>query len=182
MIVDDYARGKGYDGFLKAGGNTLFARAIQSVADVWFTVLRIEGDPSQKAPSPTVVAWYLVDEMRYLLMEKDNLRQAIVTYGNFEKVNPGITDAYEKVGDLLYASGSDEAQGRAIREWERAYDSSGSDRRRIGKKLADHYVRVGEKYLEKASKPTATTDNELTSGLNAFNRALVECLHETRRR
>lgn len=171
VIADDYAGGQGYNGFLLEGGPMFFAQAIEVTADVWFTVLTMSTDATQATPSKASVTWYLVDEIRYLLVEKDNYNQAIKAYDDFEMTNPGIPEAYEAVGDLFYAQNTLLAQERAVREWRVAYSTDGSDRRRIGRKLAEHYIKIGNNLLEKGTAPGAA-DEDLPNALNAYTSAL----------
>jgi tetratricopeptide (TPR) repeat protein len=77
----------------------------------------------------------------------------------------------DKLGDLFYTFGTDEAKERGVKEWRIAFNAAGASRREIGKKLADHYIRVGEVLLAKGSKPGAT-DEDLPNALNAFTQAL----------
>lgn len=167
MIADDYSRGKGANGFMKDGGQAFFGRSVESVADVWHTVLRIQGDAAQTNPGRAAMAWYFVDEVRYLLHEKHNFYQSTQTYKNFEKVNPGLADAVEKMGDLYYAFNTTESQERAVEEWKQAYDIAGSERRRIGRKLAEYFIKTGETFLARAK-----ADDDLPNALKAFTTAL----------
>jgi tetratricopeptide (TPR) repeat protein len=171
LIADDYQRGKGYEGYLKEAGPAFFGRAVETVADIWHTVLRVETDPSDVAPSPKVVTWYLVDQIQYLLAEKKNFHQATVAYEDFERATTDVPEAFEKVGDLFYAFGADEARDRGVREWRLAYDQAGADRRRIGKKLADHYIKIGETLLAAGTRPKAS-DQDLPNALGAFTQAI----------
>jgi len=171
LIAHDYASGKGYDGFLRESAPVFFGRAVEAVADVWYTVLRVAAEPGETTPPADHVAWYLVDEIQYLLVQKRNLYEAGKVYDHFAHVNPGVTAAYEKLGDLYYDFGTDEAKARAVREWQIAYDALGPNRRRISQKLANHYIAVGEALLEEAAQPGAS-DEGLPNALNAFNEAL----------
>jgi len=137
------------------------------VADIWNTVLSTRSDSSFTSPRREDVAWYFVDEVRYLLHQKHNFYQSTVTYQNFEKVNPHLADAIEKMGDLFYAFNSTEAQDRGVSEWKKAYEVAGAERRRIGKKLGEYYIKVGEKYLARAK-----ADDDLPNALEAFTTAL----------
>ncbi len=171
LIADDYTRGKRYDGYLKEGGQALFGKAVEAVADVWYTVLRVEGEAGDVAPSPSSVTWYLVAEIQYLLTRKANFYQATKTYENFEKVTKGMPEAYDKVGDIFYAFGTEEAKDRGVREWRVAYDMPGSARIAIGKKLCEHYIKAGDLLLASAAKPGAS-DQDLPNALNAFTQAM----------
>ena len=171
LIADDYHRGKGYEGYLKEGAQAFFSRAVESVADAWHTVLRVAADPTDVPPSPAFVTTYLISEIQYLLDEKRNFYQATKAYENFAKAAGKAPGAYEQVGDLFYAFGTPEAVERGVREWRTAYDMPRADRRAIGKKLADHYIQVGNALLESASRPGAS-DQDLRNALNAFTQAL----------
>lgn len=171
LVADDYASGKGYDGFLSGAAPAYFQKAIDAVADIWFTVLRTEADPSDQDVSRPLLTWYLVREIEYLLQVKKNLVQTDVTYANFERTNPGIMEAYETVADLYYAFGTDPAIERAVREWRVAHGLGGPNRDRVGRKLASHYLSVGRRYLEAGVKPRAR-ETDLPNALQAFQDAL----------
>ena len=172
LIITDYKNGTGYGGFMKQGGRAYFTRTVGSVADIWNTVLRVEpvGGEIMK-PSPRALTWYFVDEMNYLLKVKGNVQQAKRVYENFEKVNPKIVEAYEKVGDIFYASDSRESKLRGIDEWQKAYSLGGPERTRLGQKLASHYLEEGKTYLDRAAKP-GSADSDLPTALNSFEQAL----------
>ena len=175
LIADDYARGRGFDGFLSEGGRAYFERCIEATADIWHTVLRPEPDAAQVQASKQLLTWYFVKEIEYLLNVKDNLHQANQIYQNFEKVNPGIARAYETLGDHYYAHGldrdSEEALERGVREWIRAHSMGGPERNRVAEKLCAHYLKEGDYFKVRAQRP-GSDDNDLPSALAAFEKAL----------
>ncbi len=171
LITNDYKNGTGYRGFMKQGGRAYFTRTVESVADIWNTVLRPEPGRDIMKPSPRSLTWYFVDEMAYLLKTKGNVLQAKRVYENFEKVNPKIVEAYEKVGDIFYAAEARESKLRGIEEWQKAYGLGGPERARIGQKLAAHYLEEGRGFLDRAAKP-GSNDTDLPTALNAFEQAL----------
>ena len=171
MIADDYLRGRGYNGYLKQAGQVFFVRSVDAVSDAWHSVLQVAAAAGSVSPSPDVLAWYFVDEIRYLLEEKANFYQAEKTYVFFERTASEMPDAYEKVGDLFYAFNTEESRQRAVREWRIAQNADSLNRQRVGKKLAMHYIAVGEAALAKAALPEAS-DEDLPSALNAFSEAL----------
>ena len=172
LIADDYARGTGYSGYLSKASPQFFSRAVDAVADVWFTVMRSEANMSDAPASRALLTWYFVDEIEYLLKVKKNYLQTDLTYGQFQKVNPGLVDAYERVGDLYYAFATQEAMDRGVREWRTAHDLSGANRERVGTKLANHYLDVGRRYLEDGKKPRSD-ELDLPKALDAFQEALL---------
>lgn len=173
LIRNDYKRGTGYEGFLKQGGRAYFTRAVETVADVWNTVLNSEMDgvATLVKPSDRALTWYFVNEMEYLMRVKSNMHQAERVYENFEKVNPRLVEAYVKVGDIFYNFNTAESRLRGIEEWRKAYALGGPERAGIGKKLSAHYLAEGRAFLEKAGLPGAT-ETDLNSALNAFEQAL----------
>lgn len=170
LIADDYERGKRYRGFLSEAGQTYFSRAIESVVDAWYTVLLPRG-PVGVPPSPRILTWYFVDEIGYLLNIGKNLQQANRVYGVFEKVNPGMMDPFEKIGDYYFSFGSMEARERGVREWKIAQRNAGPQRRRASKKLARHYIEKGQRFFRKSEGPESG-DTDLESALRAFQSAL----------
>ena len=171
LIADDYQRGRGYEGYLKEAGQAYFNRSIEAIADAWHTVLRVRGEPSDVPPSQAVVTAYIISEINYLLAEKKNFHQACKTYETFERAGARKPEAYEKIGDLFYAFGTDEGKERGVREWKIAHEAQSADRHRVGKKLSNHYMRLGEGYLDAAARPRAS-EQELPNALNAFTLAL----------
>jgi hypothetical protein len=171
IIADDYAHGRGYRGMLAEAGEVYFARSVESVADAWHTVLRPQPLGAYTPPSDKVVAWYFVNEIDYLLNVKKNLFQAEKTYQHFEAVNPGLYDAYDRVGDLFYGFGTDAARERGVREWKIAYQHPGPQRARSAAKLTTHYLAEGEEHLDASQKPGAS-EVLLETALTSFKHAL----------
>lgn len=171
IIAEDYLRGKGYGGFLAKGGPAYFERSVDAIADVWHSVLRLESDAAHRAASPRTITWYFVEEIAYLLNVKRNLTQADKVYENFEKANPGIAAAYDRIGDLYYAYNTPETKLRGVREWRIAYDMPDAARASISKKLSSHFLNDGKGFLERAARPGAE-DTDLPNALNAFQQAL----------
>ncbi|MFA7692653.1 MAG: hypothetical protein GX117_13940 [Candidatus Hydrogenedentes bacterium] len=175
LIAHDYNRTHlNYNGFLKQGGRAYYLRAVVAVADVWYTVLQM--DTSVKdfvlpQPSERALTMYFINEMDYLLNEKNNMPQVEKVYLNFEKVNPHLTSAYERLGDIFYANDDETIKLRGVAEWKKAYDFGDVDRRRIGGKLSRHYMEEGKFYLNRFELPTAE-ETDLNSALEAFTNAL----------
>jgi tetratricopeptide (TPR) repeat protein len=168
MIALDYTHGDGYGGYLQQAGPVYFRDAVETVADVWFTVLRPEKDASDTVPSARAMTGYLVEEIGYLLAVKKNRIEAEKVYSSFASVNPGLPDTYEKVGDLFYAFGDEE---RGIQEWKTAVGFAWSERKRVTKKLAHHYLKFGKTCLEKAAAPRPE-ERDLPNALDAFTQCL----------
>ncbi len=174
LIANDYERGVGYEGFLKQGGRAYFIRAVETVADVWNTVLRADSAGAGFAlakPSPRSLTWYFVDEMEYLVNVKNNQLQIEKVYKNFEEANPRLTEAYEYIADVFYAHPDEVIKMRGVAEWQKAYDLGGPERSRIGRKLSGHYMSEGRSFLERAGQPDAE-ETDLNNALNAFERSL----------
>ncbi len=171
IIHEDYLNGSGYAGFLAKSGPSYFVRSVEAVTDAWYTVLRPEGDASQPSASRRALAWYFVDEMNYLLTVKKNLNQAEKVYNNFVEVNPGLPNAFDKIGDMYYAYGTPDTALRGVREWKTAFDMPGTDRAAIAAKLAAHFIKNGKVFLESAAKP-GSKDSDLPNALNNFEQAM----------
>lgn len=171
LIASDYQRGLGYDGFLKQGGQVFFAEAVQAVADVWYTVLAPESDPSSVKPSKSAVTSYLVDQVEYLLKVKKNMKEAERVYDEFAKQGSTSLAAYERIADSFYAFGGKKGRERGVVEWTSALRFSGNERDRILKKLSQHYMAEGNRYFELASTKEAQNDT-LQNALGNFTKAL----------
>jgi len=171
IIANDYRTGRGYGGFLNQATPTYFKRAVHAVADTWFTILRREGDVTQARASDRSLAFYFVNEIEYLLNVKKNVRQADRAYANFEAVNPGLSEAYERIGDLYYNYGTPETTERGVHEWRQAHQIAGADRQRIAEKLSNHYIQVGQRFAEKY-ETNEREETDLPNALRAFENAL----------
>jgi tetratricopeptide (TPR) repeat protein len=171
IVSSDYQVGRGYNGYMAKAGQKFFETAVVAVADTWHTVLRPEGDASEMDPSTKLVTWYLVDEIQFLLTEKQNLLEAEKVYARLTSVEAGNQEVYERIGDAFYAFDAPEARGRAVQEWDAALAMSGPNRNRIKSKLSGHYMEKGRQYYADATDPDAP-DESLNLALDAFTRAL----------
>lgn len=171
LIRADYDRGQGYNGYLSGAGKALLESTIKAVADAWYTVLRTEGDASDVRPSAKSLTYYYADHIDYLIRVKRNMREAERIYKEFVKVNPGMLDAYERVGDSFYALGTPEGRERGVQEWIAALEFNGPERNRIKRKLSRHFMEEGNAYLAAAAKPKAPAD-ALPNALDSFRKAL----------
>jgi len=171
VISQDYASGVGYDGFLKNGGDVLFGRAVQCVGDAWNTVYDKSLVTTEAAPSPRVLTWYFVGQIEYSLNVRKSMALAENAYSFFEQVNPGLADAYEAVGDVFYEFGTDQAIERGVEEWLKARNMPDGDASAASQKLAEHYIRVGRRYLAASTQPGAD-ETALPTSLNNFKLAI----------
>lgn len=170
ILEADYTRGAGYDGYASSSAPALLQATVEAVADVWFTVLRPEGDISDVTPSQRSLENYAMDQVLYQLREKRNLREAERAYRQFAGLKSNTLALYERIGDAFYAFGPD-AHERAVQEWTNALSMPGPERSRVMKKLAGYYLGVGKSHLDAAGKPNAPKD-ALQNALANFTKAL----------
>lgn len=157
LIAADYGPGgPGYDGYMKNGGQALFANAVEAITDVWNTVLA-PGEGVGTA-SDEGLTWFLVDEIEYLLSVKKNIKEAEKVQELFMRVNRNDFEAFEKVADYFYAYGGDAGTDIGLRMWETSLTASGPERRRVLRKLAEHYMSEGREQFELAQQPNAPKD------------------------
>lgn len=171
LIGEDYRGSRGYDGFMKQGGQAYFVRCIEAVADSWTTVLSRETETSLPAASRRMQTAYFVDEIEFLLLNKKNPQGAEKAYERFHKVDQNDPESYERIGDSYAAFGGTEGIDRAVREWQNAHSIAGVNRASVATKLNKHYMEVGNHFLDTAAKPGADS-NDLESALRAFESAL----------
>src|SRR5690606_12411056 len=154
LIALDYRQGQDFNGYMRNGSDLFFQNSVQAISDVWFTVLRSQGDVTDAPPSDKAVTWYYVDEIDYLLNERNNVREAERVYRILAEENPGIAAAYEKVGDIFYNYAREDMKTRGVQVWMVALDdAAGAERRRINSKLAGHYLDAGKTAFDMAGKP-----------------------------
>jgi tetratricopeptide (TPR) repeat protein len=175
LITDDYLTGQGYAGFLSQGAQAYFNRSVEAVADAWHTVLLSDGQPRVSTASNRQLTWYFVNEIDYLLNVRGSYNLAVRSYDHLSSVNPGLSSAYDVVGDLFYNFGMNRdmeaAVDRGVREWQRAYELAGPERSRVAAKLAGHHVRTGRQLLQRTGTDQAE-ENDLPSALAAFEHAM----------
>jgi hypothetical protein len=171
MIEDDFKRGRGARGMLAEAGQHYYERAVHATVDVWYTVLRPEGEPSDVPPSREQMALYYIEEVKYLLKSKGNLPYAKTAYEMFKKYHTGMPMAYIELGDAFYNYGTPEGIERGVQEWVRAYDIPGAPRKAASVRLSKHYLEKGEGLFERAQGPLAQ-ETDLNDALKAFNDAL----------
>lgn len=174
LIAHDYRTGVGYDGMMRQAGKAYFVNAVETVADVWYTVLSPDAPAvgiGLTRPSPRTLTFYFLDEMAFLLNVKNNMHQVEKVYANFERVNPRMPEAYERLGDIFYANDNREARLRGVAEWKKAFNLGGPDRARIGRKLSAHYLDEGRHYFSRAGQP-GSEETDLNTALNAFELAM----------
>ncbi len=169
IIRAEYQRGDGFAGYVGNAANQYFSTGINAVVDVWHTVLRQQDPMTSAPPRRSDLAWYFVYEIEYHLLARSSQRHAERAYTNFEVVNPNLLAAHEAIGDAFYAFG---AQERAVREWERALNATGGERRRVVEKLSRHYLDNGRDALAQAQTATEGRDAALSEAEQAFRRAL----------
>ena len=157
LIAADYApRGPGYDGYMKNGGEAFFKNAVEAIADVWHTVL--QANQNAGLSSDEALTWFLVDEIEYLLGVKKNIRGAEKSQDLFTRVNRNDFEAYEKVADYFYGFGGETGVSIGLQMWETSLTASGPERRRVLRKLSEHYMSEGAREFELAQQPNGPKD------------------------
>ena len=171
IVHEDYATGDGYQGVLKNGQNKFYSNAIEAVADVWYTILRDEGDVGDIRTSDTALIEYLISKIDYTLNIKNNTGDAERAYTEFGELKPTALENYEAIGDIFY-NYSDATRERGVREWERALEFPGKTRQRVVQKVGNHYLKVGEERLEEAQANARERDAILLAAVDAFTNTL----------
>ncbi|NUM55200.1 MAG: hypothetical protein HUU46_16265 [Candidatus Hydrogenedentes bacterium] len=170
LLENDYAAGSGYAGYASSASPAMMQSSVEAVADVWFTVMRPEGDSSDVKPSDKSLTAYFTEQVVYQLRTKKNLREAERAYKQFAELKTTSLAAYDKIGDAFYAFGG-EGRDRAVQEWTNALTLPGPGRNDVMKKLSQHYLNLGKAYLAAAPKPNAPKDS-LPNALANFTKAL----------
>ncbi len=171
LIQDEYTRGRGYSGFLTGAGPVYFDRAVQAVADVWYTVFREQDSRTDVKPSARQLSFYYIDEIAYLLDVMGSMEYADRAYGLFEEVNPSLRMAYVEIGDLFYAFGTEESKLRAVEEWKIAQRVPGEARNLASQRLGAHFIGEGERLFLRSGGPDGL-ESDLPDALRAFQQAL----------
>ena len=175
IISDEYARGIGYNGFLRQAAPQYFQEAVLAVGDVWHTVLASRPEVQRQPTAAERLTDYFVEEVSYLLKVTDNYYPANRVYPNFRQVNPGMAEPYERLGDLYYEYGTEknmqESVDRGVREWQVAYELHGPTHQDVSRKLSNHYIRMGRMHLEEGQLKGASNDR-LPTAMVSFETAI----------
>ena len=171
LVADEYARGRGYEGFLDEAAQAYFQRSIEAVVDVWYTVFREKGEPGEVKPSSRQLALYYIAEVGYLLDVMHNTDYADRAYGVFKEVDPTFWMAYVEIGDLFYGIGTDEGKMRGVEEWKIAQRVPGKARKIASARLSEHFIGEGETLFLRSESIEAQESN-LPDALRAFENAL----------
>lgn len=176
IIADEYSRGQGYDGFLAEAGPVYFDRAVQAVADVWYTVFQEQGSQTDVRPSVRQLSFYYIDEIAYLLDVMESMEYADRAYGVFKEINPSeinpsLSLAYVEIGDLFYEFGTEEGKLRGVEEWKIAQRVPGEARKLASRRLGAHFISEGERLYRRSQSPDAF-ESDLPDALRSFQDAL----------
>ena len=171
MIREEYARGRGYSGFLHNAGPAYFQRSVEAVMDAWNTIVIGGTSAYRRQPPASKLAEYYINEIRFQLESKSNIVSADRAYRDFAEVNPGNMSNYISVGDLYYAFGTPEAKERAVHEWKIAQKEPGAHTRDAARRISTHYLSVGD-YMFERSQTAEGLDTDLEDARRAYQTAL----------
>jgi len=115
FIKHAYTEGPGYGDYTKRAVAKHFEDAVNTVADVLYTVLGDREYFGETPPSPRDVTQYYVGQVEYFL-NKSRPEEAEEAYARFTELNPNLASPYEQLGDAYYRAGDYE---RAMREYRR---------------------------------------------------------------
>ena len=121
------------------------------------------------------LAWYVANEVNYLLTVKNNPNEAKKKYGLLAKIDTKFSKVYENIGDQFHDYGIKTKNNELTQRGRRRVADCPSnmpdaDRRGLAKKLAAHYTTVGQSQSEAAEKPGGY--KLLGDAIASFSRAL----------
>jgi hypothetical protein len=175
IIRDDYGRGNGYNGYMNQAAQTYYQRTIEAIVDVWYTIFTPERRQAVIPPSNRTMTYYYIDEIEYLLNEKENFDFANRSYTLYEQFNPDLKETHLNIGDLYYNYGVEQdfrqSVQRGVDEWKKAQTNSGKQRQLASERLSDHFISDGDSLFKRARSPIGQ-ESDYTDALNAFRLAL----------
>lgn len=164
MILKDYQDGVGFAGVAKASLPGDAGRAVDAIADVWFTLLT--GNSVVATVSDEQLQRYVLGAYAFYI-RRGNLAEVEAAAERLAKLTPPTPDMRVKIGDFFYESGFHE---RAMEEY-RAVLAVQPDRREVVQKIGAYYVEQGDALLE---------DGQLEKALAAYTTAIdADPLHPT---
>ena len=164
LILKDYQDGVGFDGVAKTSLPGDAGRAVDAVADVWYTLLTAQGVPA--AVSETQLRRYVLGAYAFYIA-RGNPAEIEAAAERFQKLSKATPDMRVQIGDLFYEAKMYE---RAMKEYLEVLAQQ-PDRREVVQRISDYYVSEGDRFLE---------DGALEQALKAYTTAAdANPLHPT---
>ncbi|MFP4501645.1 MAG: tetratricopeptide repeat protein [Candidatus Hydrogenedentota bacterium] len=156
MITRDYQEGTGFKGVARQSLASDAGRAVDAVADVWYTILT--EDTLSAAVSDAELQRYLLGAYEYYI-DRGNITEIEAAAERLENLVSINTAMREQIGDYFYEAGFYE---QAMASYKQVLEEAPGNSAVIGK-IADYYIEQGEALLG---------EEELEDALDAFETAL----------
>lgn len=164
LIMKDYQSGIGFDGVARTSLPGDAGRAVDTLADVWNTLLTDRAVPA--AVSEAQLVRYALGAYAFYI-DRGNPAEIEAAAVRLEKLAPATPDMRVGIGDLFYDAKMYE---RAMQEY-MAVLAVQPDRKEVVKRISDYYVQEGDRFLE---------DGQLEKALKAYGTAAAaNPLHES---
>lgn len=157
LFRKEYQSGVGFKGQAKASLSKDISRAINAVADVWFTVLT--EDTVAGIISDVPLQRYVLDAYAFYI-RRGNKAEIAAADARLETLAAKTPEMHAQMGDMFFKAALYE---RAIEEYTRVLDAA-PDRRDVIEKIAGYYVDVGVEALQ---------ESKLEAALEAYTKALA---------
>jgi tetratricopeptide (TPR) repeat protein len=156
LIEADYAAGIGFQGAAAGSLPSDASRAVNAVADTWYTILR--GARLVTGVSVESRREYVLGALDFYI-DRGNRGEIASIYERLMTPAIATADLRKEIGDMFYEAGMYE---RAMEEYERVLLDEPA-RRDVIDRMATYYKQEGERFLE---------DDQLREALDAFQQAV----------
>lgn len=140
LIITDYRSGIGFDGTARAAISEDASRSVNSVADVYQSVLTSRAASANISPSQ--IRDYVVSAIQFYI-KRGNDAETESAYNRLTALNVSTVDLQKQIGDIFYDAGKYE---RAMKEY-RAVLALDPARRDVTERIAAYYVKLGDDAL-----------------------------------
>ncbi len=171
-IINDYRKGIGFSGIASRMLNTDINRAINAVADVWYTILT--GHAALMAVSTDQKREYCIDAIAYYI-EAKNEGELDAAYKRLVEQGFSTPEVRTRIGDLFYNAGM---MDRAIKEYEGVLADE-PDRKEVRARVVKYYEKIGEEARKKGRLEIARDAFQKAADIDKLNAKVQTSLLET---
>ncbi|NUM54679.1 MAG: hypothetical protein HUU46_13625 [Candidatus Hydrogenedentes bacterium] len=156
LIITDYRSGIGFDGTARSAISDDASRSVNSVADVYQSVLT--GRVTSANISPSQIRDYILRAIQFYI-KRGNDAETESAYKRLTDLNVSTVDLQKQIGDMFYDA---EKYERAMQEYQ-AVLALDPARRDVTERIAAYYVKLGD---------DALAEQKLEDAREAYQKAL----------
>lgn len=162
LIIREYQNGIGFKGVASSQLSIDASRCVASVADVWYTILT--GASARGTVSQAALEAYVLDAYQFFI-RRGNTGEIQAADKRLAAFVPKSPEMSIQIGDMYYRQ---EMLEQAMKEYQAAM-ALAPDRRDVMEKVANYYMRLGEKAEEQGKLEAAMENYAKASSANPLH-------------